>query len=81
VIKAGGIVGGAGYAAGQAVTPGSIASIFGDRLAAATASASGSLTTTLGGVQVLVNARLRRCSMCRPRRSISRCRLKLLDRR
>ncbi len=55
VITPGGIVGGAAYAAGLPVTPGSIASIFGTRLCTQTVSASGSLTTTLGGTQVLIN--------------------------
>src|SRR5262249_9317678 len=51
-----GVVNGASFSKDAVVSPGSIVSLFGTNLAAATAvAASTSLPTTLGGTQVLVN--------------------------
>src|SRR5215469_16793131 len=58
VISAGGIANGAsfGLAPNNAVTPGSLISVFGTNLASSTASADSiPLSTTLGGVSVTIN--------------------------
>jgi uncharacterized protein (TIGR03437 family) len=56
LINAGGVVNAASYASGVSVAPGSIASLFGVRLATATVSAPGlPLPTALAGTQVFVN--------------------------
>ncbi len=56
LINAGGVVNGASYAANASVTPGSIGTVFGQRLSANTATAQTlPLQTTLGGTQVFLN--------------------------
>ena len=57
IVKAGGVVNNATFAAGESVAQGDIVALFGDQLTAGDPASAASLplSTTLGGVQVFVN--------------------------